>query len=174
MGLQAGPIPTVGAIRYLGVWFDANLLWHKHIREAVAGAKRSMWAMRRVVGKRWVAAPSVMVHLLNQVVLPKLFYGAECWGMVLRSERMLCNIDRTMSTGARLALGLDRFAPSDAALAMAGIMPARLQILRRLCRYMIRKPRIWFCFYKERGPAKDVFAIMRGSEVMVSTHSLAS
>ena len=31
VGLSTGVIPTVGAIRYLGVWFDQHLLWHKHI-----------------------------------------------------------------------------------------------------------------------------------------------
>ena len=57
--LQVGSLSMVGAIWYLEVGFDANLPWHKHIREAVAGAKGSMWAMRLVVGKRWGAAPSV-------------------------------------------------------------------------------------------------------------------
>ena len=78
------------------------------------------------MGKRWGAALSVMVHLLNQMVLPKLLYGVECLGPVLRSEWMLRSIDRAMSTGARLALGLNRFTPSNAALALAGIMMARL------------------------------------------------
>ena len=38
-------------------------------------------------------------------------------------------------------MGLDRFTPTDTVLAVAGIMPARLQILRRLCRFMIRNHR---------------------------------
>ena len=141
VGLSSGLIPTVGAIRYLGVWFDANLLWHRHLRETIAGAKRLLWSMRRIVGKRWGAAPKVMLHLIYQVVLARLFYGVECWGTVIRSEQVLRTLDRVMSTGARLAMGLDRFTPMDTALVVAGIMPVRLQILRRLCRFMVRNHR---------------------------------
>ena len=38
VGLQAGPILTIGAIWYLVVWFYANLLLDRHIQKAVAGA----------------------------------------------------------------------------------------------------------------------------------------
>ena len=35
-------------------------------------------------------------------------------------------------------MGFDRFTLTDATLVVANIWPARLQILRRLCRFMIR------------------------------------
>ena len=40
IGLTSGRIPTVGVIRYLGMWLDQNLVWHYHVREATARAKR--------------------------------------------------------------------------------------------------------------------------------------
>ena len=97
-----------------------------------------MWSMRRIVGKRWGAALEVMLRLINQVVLPKLFYGVECWGTFIRSEQMLQTLNRVMSTAARLAMGLDRCTSIDVSLVVAGIIPARLQILRQLCRFMVR------------------------------------
>ena len=47
-------------------------------------------------------------------------------------------LDQMLNTSARLALELDRVTATEAMLVAADIMPARLQILRRLCRFMIR------------------------------------
>ena len=160
VGLLSGPIPTVGVIRYLGLWLDAHLLWHKHIRESVAGAKRLLWSMRRIVGKRWGAAPGVLLRLIHQVVLARLFYGAECWGTVIRSEQVLRMLDRVLGTSARLAMGLNRFTPTDTALVVADIMPARLQLLRRICRFMVRNHRYDFVSYGQDQPS-DTFLLPR-------------
>ena len=125
--LVAGSIPIVGVIRYLGVWFDQHLLWHHHIRETTTGAKRLLWSMRRVVGKRWGASPEVMLRLIKQVLLPKLFFGVECWGNVTHSERFLRALDQCLSTSARLALGLDRFTATETAL----VVPIFNQLVSR-------------------------------------------
>ena len=97
--------------------------------------------MRKIVGKRWGAAPAVMLRLINQVVLPKLFFGVECWSTIVKSEVLLRVLDQFLSTCARLALGLDRFTSTETALVVSNIQLARLQILRRLCRFMIRTQR---------------------------------
>ena len=52
----------------------------------------------------------------SMVICIHLQIGVECWGSVIKSEGTLCAIDRAMGTGARLALGLDRFTTSDTAL----------------------------------------------------------
>ena len=79
-----------------------------------------------------------MLTLVRQVLLPKLFYGAECWATVVRSDRFLRSIDLVLGQCARLALGLDRFCPTETALTVANLMPARLQVMQCLCRYMLR------------------------------------
>ena len=73
-------------LRYLGVWLDQLLLWHHHIRETTASAKRLLWAMKRIVGLTWGAVLEVMLRLIRQVVLTKLLFGVECWSTVIRSE----------------------------------------------------------------------------------------
>ena len=107
--LDSGRIPTVGVICYLGIWSDQHLLWQHHFRGTTAGAKRLLWSMRRIVGTRWGASPAVMLRLINQVVLLKLFFGVECWSTVVKFEVLLHALDQFLSTCARLALGLDRF-----------------------------------------------------------------
>ena len=65
IGLTSGRIPTVGVIRYLGMWLDQNLVWHYHVREATARAKRLLWSLRRTMGRNWGAAPDVMLRLIQ-------------------------------------------------------------------------------------------------------------
>ena len=105
------------------------------------GAKRFLWSMRRIVGQRWGASLTVMLRLINQVVLPKLFFGVECWSTIVKSEVLLRALDQFLHTCAWFALGFDRFASTETALVVSNIQPARLQILRRLCRFMIRNHR---------------------------------
>ena len=94
--------------------------------------------MQRIVGTRWGASPTVMLLLVRQVLIPKLFFGVECWATVVRSDRFLCSLDLVLGQSARLSLGLDRFCLTETALTVANLMPARLQVLQFLCKYMIR------------------------------------
>ena len=95
--------------------------------------------MKKIVGERWGASPAVLLKLINQVVLPKLFFGAECWATVVRSERFLRSLDMVLGMGARMAFGLDRFCPTETAPVMANLQPARYQILFRLCKFLIKQ-----------------------------------
>ena len=97
--------------------------------------------MRKIVGKRWGAAPAVMLRLINQVVLPKLFFGVECWSTIVKSEVLLRALDQFLCSCARLVLGLDRFTSTETALVVSNIQPTRLQILKRFCQFMIRTQR---------------------------------
>ena len=70
-----------------------------------------------MVGKRWDTAPSVMVHLLNLGGLAQIVLRGGVLGYAFEiGVDALHSIDRAMSTRARLALGLNRFTSSDAAL----------------------------------------------------------
>ena len=68
------------------------------------------------MGRNWGAAPDVMSRLIQQVVLPKMFYGVEYWGTVLRFERFLESLDQVLSVSARMAMGFDRFTLTKATL----------------------------------------------------------
>lgn len=76
-----------------------------------------------------------MIHLIKLTMLLILFYG---FGMLLLSFEIAACLEETFGLGARMALGLDRIFSTDAALVLANIRTGRLQILRRLSRFMVR------------------------------------
>ena len=81
------------------------------------------------------------MRLVRGAVLPGLFFGAPVWASVLRIQGRLSCLDSMLTLAARMAFGLERFTSIEASLALAGLMPARQQILQRLVAYMLRRRR---------------------------------
>ena len=83
--------------------------------------------------------PHVFLRMVRGSVLPALFYGAPVWASVLSSSTRLETLDSFLATAARLAFSLERSTSSEAALVLAGLEPARYQIMRRLvCFHLCR------------------------------------
>ena len=126
-------------VRYLGVWFDDFLTWGRQVQELLVTARRRLWALRRCIGRSWGLDPYTFLFFVRRALIPQMFYGAACWASVLRVGTRLGQLDAVLASAARMAFRLERTTSSEAALALAGLPPARIHILRRLCRYMVRK-----------------------------------
>ena len=139
-------IPHVSELKYVGLWYDEHLSWNRHIRESTSRALTRLNNLRKAVRQQWGLSSDVFLQLVHGAILPMMFYGAECWASVLRSETQLRKLDRVLSLAGRMALGLEFTTSYDATLVMAHMRPAQYQILQRLLRFMIRKHRqLLFC-----------------------------
>ena len=136
--LYGEPIPHTRVLRYLGVWFDERLTWHRHIREAVTRVTSTLWSIRRSVGTDWGLQCQLFLRLVRGVALPSLFYGAPCWASVVSVGARLEELDRVLATASRMAFSLERFTSTEGSLVLGGLSPARLHILRSLVRYLFR------------------------------------
>ena len=136
--LYSATLAHVSCIRYVGLWLDAHLSWHRQIMEATGRAMSRLKALSRAVRAHWGLRSSLFLRIVRGAILPTLFYGAECWSSALCRESLLLMLDRVLGYAGRLAYGLESSTSLDAVLVLARIMPARFQILRRLLRYMVR------------------------------------
>jgi hypothetical protein len=134
-------LPHVPALRYLGVWFDEHLSWRRHVQEVGERARTRLWALRRCIGTEWGLHPLLFLRLVRGAILPSLFYASPVWASVLGSGTLLAMLDRILAMGARMAFGLERFTSHEASLALAGLGPARLHIMRGLMRHLVRHHR---------------------------------
>ena len=139
--LYSAALEHVPCIRYVGLWLDAHLSWHRQIIEATRRAMSRLRALSRAVRAHWGLRGSLFLRIVRGAILPTLFYGAECWAPALCRESLLLTLDRVLGYAGRLAYGLESSTSLDAVLVLAHIMPARFQILRRLLRYMVRHQR---------------------------------
>ena len=137
--LHGVELPHARAVRYLGLWFDEYLSWDVHVTGAVNRAKARLFLLRRTIRAEWGLLPDLFLRLTRGAVLPALFFGAPVWSSILRLSSRLADIDRVLALAGRMAFGLERTSSTEASLILAGIMPARQQILRQLIHYMLRK-----------------------------------
>ena len=136
--LYGEPIPYTRVLRYLGVWFDERLTWHRHIREAVTRVTSTLWSLRWSVGTDWGLQCQLFLRLVRGVALPSLFYGASCWASVVSVGARLEELDRVLATASRMAFSLERFTSTEGSLVWGRLSPARLHILRSLVCYLFR------------------------------------
>ena len=47
------PHPYCWSHPILAMWLDQNLVWHYHVHEAIARAKRLLWSLHHTVGRNW-------------------------------------------------------------------------------------------------------------------------
>ena len=132
-------LPHARAIRYLGLWFDEHLSWDVHVIGAINRAKARLFLLWRTIRAEWGLLPNLFLRLTRGAVLQALFFGALVWSSILRLSSRLDDIDRVLALAGRMAFGLERTSSTEASLILAGIMPARQQILMRLIHYMLRK-----------------------------------
>ena len=132
-------LPHVTETRYLGVWFDAHLTWHRPIMEATTRVRARLWLLRHLSGREWGLDPYLLLRLVRGAVLPMLYYGAQCWASVLCSSTRLAALDAVTATVARMAFCLEWTTSVEALLVMAGLEPARQSVMRHLVRYLVRR-----------------------------------
>ena len=83
--------------------------------------------------------PFIFMRMVRGSVLPALFYGAPVWASVLGSSTRLDALDSFLATATHVAFSLEHSTSSEAALVLAGLEPARYQIMRRLvCFHLCR------------------------------------
>ena len=119
------------------MWFDAHLRWTRHLSEVTSRTRARLWQLWRMVRSEWGLTPYLFMRLVRSTVLPRLFFGAPVWASVLRYSTYLSELDSILALASWMAYGLERFTSTEASLVLAGLMPARQQILHSLIYYML-------------------------------------
>ena len=84
--------------KYLGVVFEENFSFSKHIKRVRAKAWSAYHAIRRVVGEKWGATTKIVVRLYEGLVRPILESACVVWDGATASEK------QTLDTVQRLSL----------------------------------------------------------------------
>ena len=100
-----------------------------------------------MVRSEWGLIPDLFMRLVRSAILPGFFFGALVWASVLRYSTYLSKLDSILALASRMAYGLERFTSTEASLVLAGLMPARQQILQSLIYYMLW--RHWAAFVED-------------------------
>jgi hypothetical protein len=111
-------IPFSKTSKYLEVTLDNKLSWRPHIENKIKKAKRTLMAIRLVIGKSWGPSPECAKWSWTGVIRPALTYGAIVWPRSAYQSWAKIKLQR-----------LQRMAPSQIAHTRPSTPSAALEIM---------------------------------------------
>ena len=121
-------IEWVDSIKYLGVTIDKNLSWRPHINNALSRAKRSLFASKSMLGKSWGLTPKNMMWVFNQIILPRITYGAIVWWRVTEVNKYRDQLISIQRLACLMISGATKTTPTYALLNLLGLIPIDIKI----------------------------------------------
>ena len=137
--LDGVPLECVSSLRYLGVWLDSKLCWREHIAQVSQKALGRLRLIQRGAGTLWGFHPLVMQRMIRAAIFPLLFYAAPVWCGAVQFRARLHPLDRVIRLCALGTLGLLRTTPGEAAMVLAGFLPAEIQLRQRTVEFYLRQ-----------------------------------
>jgi len=126
--------PSRSELTFLGVILDRKLTWISHIEACTKKAKQLAVAMTSCARAKWGLGRRVVQQIYKGAVEPIMLNGVVAWAAALSkrgAQRRLRSVQRL----AALAMtGCFRTTSTNAALALAGLLPRRKWLLGS-CRY---------------------------------------
>lgn len=129
-------IPATKEFKYLGVIIDSKLSWKPHIENAIAKGKRTMWAARGMISKKWGLGPRQALWVYKQIAVPRVTYGAVVWWKAAISNKKA--LESLQRLGTMLITGAVRSTPSKALEALINVLPLDIIIKATATKTCIR------------------------------------
>jgi hypothetical protein len=114
--------------KYLGVILDAKLTWKKQVDARVRKARHTMWACRRVCGRRWGLRLRVVSWLYTSVVRPSITYASLVWWPGCETTRARQELNSVQRLACLGITGAMRNTPTNAMVAFVGLPPPDLVV----------------------------------------------
>ena len=103
MKIDGRDITTVTSAKFLGMIFDQQLNWNKHIENIVENCKKKINLIRSLTGHQWGAGKQSIMKIYRTLIRPKMEYGMELFHTAIKSAWR--NLEIIQSTCLRLACG---------------------------------------------------------------------
>lgn len=155
--LDGVALASVTELRYLGVWLDSKLSWAHHVAVVTGLARRRLRLIHRGAGTMWGFHPHILHRLIRATIFPLMFYAAPVWCPTVAFSTRLRPLDQIIRLGAICTLGLLRTVSGAAALALAGYLPAELQLRESVSAFHLRQ----LSYGRDVRPALAVLGLNR-------------
>ena len=121
-------IKWVDTIKYLGVTLDKNLCWKPHIKEIITKSKRALFASRAMLEKDGGLSPKNMKWVLNQIITPRITYGAIVWWRVIEVKKIYSQLLSIQRFACMMISGATKTTPTFSLMNLLGIIPIDIRI----------------------------------------------
>jgi hypothetical protein len=126
--IYAQEIPFSKTAKYLGVTIVDKLSWRPHIENKIKKAKRTLMAIRSVIGKSWGPSPECAKWSWTGVIRPALTFGAIVWSRSASQSWAKIKLQRLQRMALSQITHIRLSTPSAALEIMYGVPPLDLFI----------------------------------------------
>lgn len=128
-------------VKYLGLIFDAKLLWNEHLDSVVKKAKNSLWTCRKMVGKLWGLKPKLAHWVYTAMVRPIVSYAAIAWWQKTEEKTTQSKLEKLQRLACVTTLAAPKSAPTKALELLLDLVPLHIHLQHEAmsanCRFRI-------------------------------------
>ncbi|XP_076061616.1 uncharacterized protein LOC143037363 [Oratosquilla oratoria] len=128
------------SVRYLGVIFQCDGRWNKHLQQVCLSARRALNLIRAIRREKWGQRRETLIPIIQNLVRSRLLFGAPALHDLPKTavEKMA----RVECHALRLGLGLSQGVPQAQVYNEAGLLPLWHRLKRDACTYLFSSARV--------------------------------
>uniref|UniRef100_A0A1Y1M4T0 Reverse transcriptase zinc-binding domain-containing protein n=1 Tax=Photinus pyralis TaxID=7054 RepID=A0A1Y1M4T0_PHOPY len=120
-------------IKFLGLTFDRELRWTKHLENLLTASRKSLNVLRVLPHLKWGAHPKSLLAIYKALILSRIDYG--CYSYSTGSFTLLSKLDKIQNLAIRYSLGTFPTSPISALNVEANILPLALRRKQLIINY---------------------------------------
>jgi len=82
-------LEQVMEMKYLGIYFDIRLNFHKHIEHTTEKSKKMVYMLGRIAKLNWGLGHKSLKTVYEGALVPLTTYGAPVWEEAIKKQRIL-------------------------------------------------------------------------------------
>ena len=129
-------VKILESCKLLGVIFDSKLTFKSHANVMKKPALHHVQTMDKLVGQKWGLSRQTLMRVFNQVLIPKVLYGAPIWAL-----RNLNTLNSAINKTNKQTMGEPTSSNNSMTEIIAGTPPIALRcetITARFCKKVMQ------------------------------------
>jgi Reverse transcriptase (RNA-dependent DNA polymerase)/Endonuclease-reverse transcriptase len=128
MEMFGGIVPEEKVVKYLGIYIDEKLNWNAHIGHAIEKSKKTCWAARSLITKKFKLNTKLSLWVINQIWEPRLTYGCHIWWKALEKRTVRDRLLSEQGNALCIATGCMKLTPRPALMAIMNVTQIDIKI----------------------------------------------
>ena len=124
-------------IKFLGLTFDRELRWSKHLQNIATKCRQSLNIVRVLAHHRWGAHPKTLLDVYKALILSKMDYGCSAY-VTCDDNTKLGKLDKIQNLAIRYSLGAFPTSPVASLQVEANILPLALRRKQIVVNYYLK------------------------------------
>jgi len=115
-------------MKYLGIYFDNRLNFHKHIEQTAEKSRKLIYMLGKTAKLNWGLAHKSLKTIYEGALVPLMTYEAPVWEEAINKQRLLRNMQSSQRLINIKIAKVYRTLSYEASCLLAGVQPIGIEI----------------------------------------------